>query len=522
MKSETEISSNRMVILTISLLSIFILIRTAWLGDDAFITMRTVDNWVNGYGLTWNVGVRVVTYTHPLWGLLLSVLYYFIRDGYFTLLTLNIGVSFAVFCIYLKQFSGDLFSMLFGWGILVLSKAFVDYSTSGLENGLTHLLILLFAIIFLNPNHPITPRKFLILALLAGLGATNRMDAILFFIPALGYLWFTNFRTLRGFGIMMVGLAPFILWELFSILYYGFPFPNTAYAKLNSGIAQHALTSQGILYFINSLTFDPITLLTIGISLMVIFLRNNSREKALGAGLVLYLGYILYIGGDFMSGRFFSAGLLLSAFILAGNIKAISNSHKLVICGLVLITGFLSPVSTINYFQTNPNIPSTPEGYTVDPYSQIADERMYYSLYTNLSAMDRSLMMPRHEWASSGVEYKLENTPVVVEASVGMIGYFAGPKVHLLDQYAIGDPLLARLKVTSGNWRIGHFVRDIPAGYVDTLKIDKNRIKDPNLAEYYGKLKIIISGNLFSMERLKTIWEMNTGQYDYLLEGYNH
>lgn len=223
-----------------------------------------------------------------------------------------------------------------------------------------------------------------------------------------------------------------------------------------------------------------------------------------------------------MSGRFFSAGLLLSAFILAGNIKAISNSHKLVICGLVLITGFLSPVSTINYFQTNPNIPSTPEGYTVDPYSQIADERMYYSLYTNLSAMDHSLMMPRHEWASSGVEYKLENTPVVVEASVGMIGYFAGPKVHLLDQYAIGDPLLARLKVTSGNWRIGHFVRDIPAGYVDTLKIDKNRIKDPNLAEYYGKLKIIISGNLFSMERLKTIWEMNTGQYDYLLEGYNH
>src|ERR1044072_5834284 len=44
-----------------------ILFRTAWVSDDAFITFRTVDNLLNGYGLRWNVVERVQSYTHPLW-----------------------------------------------------------------------------------------------------------------------------------------------------------------------------------------------------------------------------------------------------------------------------------------------------------------------------------------------------------------------------------------------------------------------------------------------------------------------
>jgi len=32
---------------------------TVWLCDDSYITLRTVWNWTNGYGLRWNVGERV-------------------------------------------------------------------------------------------------------------------------------------------------------------------------------------------------------------------------------------------------------------------------------------------------------------------------------------------------------------------------------------------------------------------------------------------------------------------------------
>jgi hypothetical protein len=45
---------------------------SAWLCDDAYITLRTVANFCHGLGLTWNPDERVQTYTHPLWMLALG------------------------------------------------------------------------------------------------------------------------------------------------------------------------------------------------------------------------------------------------------------------------------------------------------------------------------------------------------------------------------------------------------------------------------------------------------------------
>src|SRR5690348_16048670 len=50
-------------------------IKDAWLSDDAYITFRTVYNFTHGYGLVWNVGERVQSYTHPLWMFLLTIAY---------------------------------------------------------------------------------------------------------------------------------------------------------------------------------------------------------------------------------------------------------------------------------------------------------------------------------------------------------------------------------------------------------------------------------------------------------------
>ena len=43
-----------------------VLVTSAWLCDDAYITFRTVENTVEGFGPRWNVIERVQTYTHPL------------------------------------------------------------------------------------------------------------------------------------------------------------------------------------------------------------------------------------------------------------------------------------------------------------------------------------------------------------------------------------------------------------------------------------------------------------------------
>ena len=61
----------------LALLFAYAFYATAWVVDDAYITFRTVDNFVNGHGLTWNVAERVQAYSHPLWMFLVSACYLF-------------------------------------------------------------------------------------------------------------------------------------------------------------------------------------------------------------------------------------------------------------------------------------------------------------------------------------------------------------------------------------------------------------------------------------------------------------
>jgi arabinofuranosyltransferase len=117
-----------------------------------------------------------------------------------------------------------------------------------------------------------------------------------------------------------------------------------------------------------------------------------------------------------------------------------------------------------------------------------------------------------------GRTYRTQGRQVRIETAVGMIGYFAGPEVHIVDIWAICDPLLARLDTLETDWRIGHYTRPVIDGYLETLQTGENRIKDPAIARYYSNLKIIVSGELWSWKRFETIWKMNTGQYDYLLD----
>ena len=72
-----------------------VIVQRAWMGDDAFITLRTVDNFIAGRGLVYNVGERVQSYTHPLWLLLVSVPYAFTREPYYTVVFLSVLVSSA-------------------------------------------------------------------------------------------------------------------------------------------------------------------------------------------------------------------------------------------------------------------------------------------------------------------------------------------------------------------------------------------------------------------------------------------
>ena len=68
-----KLFSFRFVLFVIFCLFTLAFINTAWVAEDAFITFRSVDNMLAGYGPVWNIGERVQVYTHPLWYILLVI-----------------------------------------------------------------------------------------------------------------------------------------------------------------------------------------------------------------------------------------------------------------------------------------------------------------------------------------------------------------------------------------------------------------------------------------------------------------
>lgn len=501
--------SNRALFSLLFIVSLTVFLRMAWLNDDAFITLRAVYNWVHGYGLTFNPPERVQAYTNPLWMFLMTVMYLIVRDGYFTLILLSLITSLVVIYFFVTKVSDDIPAVLFGWAILMLSKSFVDFSGSGLENPATHLILIVFLYYFFQTEFPASPRRIFLLFLLACAATLNRMDSLLFFMPALVYIFWKqhSFRDIRQ---MALGFTPFVLWEIFSLFYYGFPFPNTFYAKLGAGVPQNMLFNQGALYFLNSLTWDPITLVVVFIALVVAFGNEDWKFKSAAAGVALYLFYIFYIGGDHMTGRFFSAVIFASVVLLVKSMTWIPSQQKYLFIGVILFLGFISPRGTVATF-LNKN-----DKVVLDQYNGISDEREVYFPGTSLTSLSRAFKM-QFPFAETGQKYGAEGKHVTVEGAIGMTGYFGGPNLHVIDIYALADPVLARMPINNPYARIGHFERDLPQGYVETFESGKNEIANPHLAEFYEKMNFITTGDLFLPGRLKTIWEMNTGQYNYLI-----
>ena len=60
---------------------------------------------------------------------------------------------------------------------------------------------------------------------------------------------------------------------------------------------------------------------------------------------------------------------------------------------------------------------------------------------------------------------------------------------------------------------MGHHQREPRDGYIQTLREGRNQISDPRTARLYDKLVVIIRGNLWTRQRWKAIWALNTGQF---------
>ncbi len=492
-----------------------ILIRNAWLSDDAYITLRVVDNFVNGYGLRYNIDERVQAFTHPLWMFLLSGVYSVTREGYLTLLFLCFVASLmSVACVAFRMAATPM-SALLTLLSLILSQSFMDYSTSGLENPLTHLLALSMLILYLK-REPCF-RTVLLMAFLMCLSTLNRMDTILLFLPVLA-VWVWQYGITRGMFTVILGFLPFVGWELFSILYYGFPFPNNAYAKLGADVGTGALFVQGLFYFLDSIETDPLTPLLIFLGILIPFLVKNWKHLPVILGVLFYLIYLLRIGGDFMSGRYFSTPFLLMVALIATYPLTTSIRVWPLPFVIVLVMGLSSSHPNL----VLPERRSAPKegepistGY-ISPRG-IANERLFYFYRSGLIHVNPDFFIESENAFLHGNEH----SHVKVAKCIGFYGYSCPRETHIIDIWALIDPLLARLpaiRADRGEGRVGHFERMIPDGYYETLESGEDRFTDRSLAEYYKALSQLTRADLFSPGRVQVIYDMNLGRYNHLID----
>ena len=496
-----------------------VFIRTAWLQEGAMEVVRSVLNFIHGYGPKFNINERVQVFTSTGWFFLISLLTWVIGNPYWAMIVTSLGLNLAtLFAVGRKYRNYILFFVL-----LLFSKAYIDVANSGFAYPLSFALLaaLMITTAKEKPNYAVSG------LLCAGLILSR---------PELGIfvLCFAAFKIRKhNFIPFAVGLIPFFLWEVFSLFYYGSLVPNPALAKLYTGIPQWELVKQGLRYVHHTAFNDPISFWTIpGFFLVSVLTR---KYLWVAASVSLFGLYVVWIGGDGMEGRFLALPFFASALgitmilhelpdkklqslLWGGEVFGLKRFRYAVLL-LIPIIGFQS---------IYPNIIAG-RAYSVDwgVEKRIWDVRgglfaMGFSLRDNLR--NRGKGWPERGWAkipkwrADLAEYP--TTVLVMCGWSGSSGILVGPSVHILHFCGLLDPLLARLPMKyeghgqgERKWSPGQFFRHIPPGYEEIVSGEGTQIIEPLAAALYEDVAAVTQGPLWSIDRLRRIVKLNIHDY---------
>jgi len=520
---------------------LWLVFQRAWIGEDAFITFRTVDQFVHGNGLRWNPDERVQAYTHPLWMLACIPFYAATRSLISAVVGLGLLCTAGAYLFLGARLQHRPAVLLAGLFVpLAASPTFLDYGTSGFENALTHLCYGAFAWVYLRA----VDRGGLpwgALALTGSLAVVNRLDTVLVFIPPIAWLLLRHLREVR-WGPFLAGFTPVLLWLVFATFYYGFPYPNTALAKVNEEVARRVLVQQGLFYVLDLLQRDPVAFLSLAAGGTLTLARlwrawrgperaQDARLAALGAGGLLYLAYVVAIGGSYIAGRHLLlpalvgtvlwSDLLLRAARRVGHLEregALASARP---TPAVWLTGGAAALTAGAILLFAPGLDTREVAMSLAPPSDPTERfRKIRPLQGARLFLDDELEWQRSPGAKKFWEEgeKLRG-PVAVASKIGLTAIAAGRDMVIIDRYALSDPLLARLPPRQFVM-VGHFRRELPAGYRHARRTGDLSAMDPELAAYYAPLRVIVSGPLLGADRLRAIVAFNLGRYDHHRDAY--
>ena len=201
--------------------------------EDAYITYRYAENWVNTGHLIYNMGEPINALTSPLHAILSA--------GFF-LITGNTVLSNKLFSFTLLCVSAILvWSRYKGqphWQVLALSlmtpPCVLLWTFGGLETPILFFLATV-AVILTISFLPSKPNLLILIFVLAGLAFLTRFDSILFFLPLVLYATSkTRSIKLIAISLAVAAILP-LTWLIVSYFYYGDLLPTSFYVKTPKG-----------------------------------------------------------------------------------------------------------------------------------------------------------------------------------------------------------------------------------------------------------------------------------------------
>jgi hypothetical protein len=434
-----------------------------WQLDDAYISYRYAWNLAHGNGLVYNPGEVVEGYTNFLWTIFSWVSVVAGQHPAGPALAVNIALSqclIALTWVVSARLSANHFPWpLVAAGLLTIDTALLTYGArgSGMEVVLFATLIMgAVALLWPGPKSKVqSPKSFelrlwtldlgLVCSGLAlALATLTRPEGFLVAAIFIGVrAWQDRGEGRRKWKLLIATLASYLLvvvpYEVWRISFYGYPFPNTFYAKTG---ATSELIERGLShlsYFIGD-DWLIVPLAALGVVLALTKWSRKGPLPALAILVVAYIAYIIWIGGDHFPGWRFFVPILAPLVLLAVEGGRIGLSHLSFQGRTGQVATVVALIALAFYVRETLR--------REDPREWLADRTKLHNTYVN-------------RWGMDGLWLR-DNTPKYASTAAkgaGAIAYYSQRPV--IDVYGLNDLHIGHLDVANmGSGNPGHDKQD--------------------------------------------------------------
>ena len=353
---DSPIAFRSLVILVISLSCYaYFAYEFNFIQDDAYISYRYVDNYINGQGLVYNIGERIEGFTNFGWVIYLLFMaglgLNFITVSKLTGAVLGAGVIVITFRLSRMMFTERewltvaLVTMLVG-----INQSLAYWSPAGLEITAFAFLTALALYQFLRRS------KWLLLTITWAVWVRPEgalLAGLLILMEVVQTRRFPKFTAGLSFLAFLLSI-PFVV---FKIAYYGSVLPNPFFAKTGVSLSQ---LSNGLEYagrFLGHYGFWGVPLCLS----LVMFRKITRSAQAVLVFTLLYTSYIVLVGGDVLKvHRFFlpiipGFALLVGFALIAATANLSFRSKRSIITLIAIVSIVLTVLIPQEYVTFNKN-----------------------------------------------------------------------------------------------------------------------------------------------------------------------